>query len=75
VAEAARTWLARIGYDPVYGARPLKRAIQREVETPVARLIVAGQVRDGDTVRVDVAENALRVDTVAGAQRTAEVAV
>ena len=75
VAEAARIWLARIGYDPVYGARPLKRAIQREVETPVARLIVAGTVRDGDTVRVDVAGNALRVEAVAGAQRTAEVAV
>ncbi len=75
VAEAARIWLARIGYDPVYGARPLKRAIQREVETPVARLIVAGTVRDDDTVRVDVAGNALRVEAVASAQRAAEVPV
>ena len=71
VTEAARAWLARVGYDPVFGARPLKRAIQREVETPVARLIVAGQVRDGDTVRVDVAGDALRVEAVAGAPREA----
>ena len=71
VTEAARAWLARVGYDPVFGARPLKRAIQREVETPVARLIVAGQVRDGDTVRVDVAGDALRVEAVARAPREA----
>jgi len=69
VPEAARAWLARVGYDPVFGARPLKRAIQREVETPVARLIVAGKVRDGDTVRVDVSGNTLRVEPVAGAAR------
>ncbi len=69
VSEAARAWLARVGYDPVFGARPLKRAIQREVETPVARLIVAGKVHDGDTVRVDVAGNTLRVEPVAGAAR------
>jgi ATP-dependent Clp protease ATP-binding subunit ClpB len=69
VSEPARAWLARVGYDPVFGARPLKRAIQREVETPVARLIVAGKVRDGDTVRVDVAGDALRVEAAAGAPR------
>jgi len=69
VSEAGRAWLARVGYDPVFGARPLKRAIQREVETPVARLIVAGKVHDGDTVRIDVAGNTLRVDPVAGAAR------
>jgi ATP-dependent Clp protease ATP-binding subunit ClpB len=62
VSEAARNYLARIGYDPVFGARPLKRAIQREVETPVARLIVAGKLRDGGTVRVDVVGDALRVE-------------
>jgi len=62
VTEAARNHLAKVGYDPVFGARPLKRAIQREVETPVARLIVAGKLRDGGTVRVDVAGDALRVE-------------
>jgi ATP-dependent Clp protease ATP-binding subunit ClpB len=65
VAEGAQAYLARVGYDPVFGARPLKRAIQREVETPVARLIVAGKLRDGGTVRVDVVGDALRVEPVA----------
>ncbi len=41
------------GYDPAYGARPLKRAIQREIETPLARLILGGEVRDGQEVFVD----------------------
>jgi ATP-dependent Clp protease ATP-binding subunit ClpB len=62
VTEAARAHLARVGYDPVFGARPLKRAIQREVETPVARLIVAGKVKDGGAVRVEAAGDALRVE-------------
>ncbi len=65
ISEGARAHLARIGYDPIFGARPLKRVIQREVETPVARLIVAGKLRDGSTVRVDVAGDALRVEPVA----------
>jgi ATP-dependent Clp protease ATP-binding subunit ClpB len=62
MAEAARNYLARVGYDPVFGARPLKRAIQREVETPIARLIVAGKLRDGGTVRADVVGDELRVE-------------
>ena len=41
------------GYDPAYGARPLKRAIQKEIETPLARKLVAGEIRDGQKVRVD----------------------
>jgi ATP-dependent Clp protease ATP-binding subunit ClpB len=64
VAEAARAYLARVGYDPVFGARPLKRVIQREVETPVARLLVAGKLCDGGKGRVDVANDTLRVDAV-----------
>jgi ATP-dependent Clp protease ATP-binding subunit ClpB len=62
VTEGARAHLARAGYDPVYGARPLKRVIQREVETPIARMIVAGKLRDGGTVRVDVTGDTLRVE-------------
>jgi ATP-dependent Clp protease ATP-binding subunit ClpB len=65
ITEAARNHLAKIGYDPVFGARPLKRAIQREVETPVARLIVGGKLRDGGTVRVNAAGDALRVEPAA----------
>jgi ATP-dependent Clp protease ATP-binding subunit ClpB len=64
VTDAAKTHLARVGYDPVFGARPLKRAIQREVETPGARLIVAGKLRDGGRVTVDVAGDGLRVEAV-----------
>jgi ATP-dependent Clp protease ATP-binding subunit ClpB len=65
VSAGARVHLARVGYDPVFGARPLKRAIQREVETPIARLIVAGKIRDGSTVRVDVVGDTLRVEPAA----------
>ena len=52
--DAARDYLANRGYDPVYGARPLKRAIQQEVETPLAQQLIAGTVRDGTRVHVDV---------------------
>jgi ATP-dependent Clp protease ATP-binding subunit ClpB len=57
ITDAAKTHLVRTGYDPAYGARPLKRAIQREVETPLGRKILAGEVRDGDVVRIDGDEN------------------
>ena len=49
---SARAWLADKGYDPVYGARPLKRVIQRELQNPLAEKILSGEVHDGDTVRV-----------------------
>ncbi|GGL02196.1 chaperone protein ClpB [Curtobacterium luteum] len=57
VTPSARTWLAERGYDPVYGARPLRRLMQRQIDDRLARAILAGDVRDGDTVRVDVAES------------------
>ena len=50
----ALDWLAGVGYDPVYGARPLKRAIQRELETPIAKGILGGQFTGGHTITVDV---------------------
>jgi ATP-dependent Clp protease ATP-binding subunit ClpB len=53
LTEAAKEHLVRVGYEPTYGARPLKRAIQKEVETPLGRLILQGEVRDGQKVRVD----------------------
>jgi len=52
--DAARGWLAEAGYDPVYGARPLKRTIQRQVQNPLAELILKGEVKDGDRVTVRV---------------------
>ena len=54
LTDAARDHLAQVGYDPTYGARPLKRAIQRELETELARKIVSGEIRDGMVVTVDV---------------------
>ncbi|MGV8841569.1 MAG: AAA family ATPase, partial [Bauldia sp.] len=50
--ESAREWLARKGYDPVYGARPLKRVIQREVQDPLADRLLSGEIADGSTVKV-----------------------
>jgi len=53
LTEAARTNLVETGYDPHYGARPLKRAIQKRIETPLGRLLLSGGVRDGQTVVID----------------------
>jgi ATP-dependent Clp protease ATP-binding subunit ClpB len=58
VTDAALTLLAREGYDPVYGARPLRRAIQRRLENPLARRILAGEFAEGETVVVDVSPDA-----------------
>ncbi len=53
LTDAAKEHLVRVGYDPTYGDRPLKRAIQKEVETPLARMLVGGEIRDGKKVRLD----------------------
>ncbi len=55
VTPDARTWLAERGYDPVYGARPLRRLMQREIDDSLAKSLLAGEIRDGDTVLVGVA--------------------
>ena len=55
VTPAARSWLADRGYDPIYGARPLRRLMQQEIDDRLARALLGGTIRDGDTVRVDVA--------------------
>jgi ATP-dependent Clp protease ATP-binding subunit ClpB len=52
LAASARDWLAEKGWDPAYGARPLKRVIQRHVQDPLAEMILAGSVRDGDHVTI-----------------------
>ena len=54
LSESALDFLAEVGYDPVFGARPLKRAIQRELETQIAKAILRGEFNDGDTIFVDV---------------------
>lgn len=61
LSEAALDFLADVGFDPVYGARPLKRTIQRELETVVARGILSGDFADGDTIVVDVSNERLDV--------------
>jgi len=53
VSEAAREYLSEVGYDPNFGARPLKRAIQRELQDPLALQILSGEFKEGDTIRVD----------------------
>lgn len=59
ITAAALAYLGERGYDPIYGARPLKRLIQQELETPLARLLVKGELRDGDTASVDMKDKAL----------------
>jgi len=61
LTEGARAWLGRVGYDPVYGARPLKRAVQRYLQDPLADLILRGSVKDGATVRVDEGDGKLEL--------------
>ncbi len=58
---AARAWLAETAYDPVYGARPLKRVIQRNLQDPLANLILEGKVLDGQTIRVAPGEGGLSI--------------
>ncbi len=62
LTDGARAWLGRVGYDPVYGARPLKRAVQRYLQDPLADLILRGEVPDGATVKVDEGDGALQLD-------------
>jgi ATP-dependent Clp protease ATP-binding subunit ClpB len=61
VTPNARTWLAERGYDPIYGARPLRRLMQREIDDRLARALLGGEIVDGDTVRVDLDGDALIV--------------
>ena len=69
VTDAALSLLAREGYDPVYGARPLRRAIQRELENPLARHMLAGEFQPGTTVVVDAADGTLSFNGVSEAAR------
>ena len=57
VTPAARLWLADNGYDPVYGARPLRRLMQKEIDDRLAKALLGGVIHDGDTVKVDLAED------------------
>jgi len=61
LTDAARAWLGRVGYDPVYGARPLKRAVQRYLQDPLADLILRGDVKDGAAISVDEGDGGLKL--------------
>ena len=65
IADAAKSWLAKAGFDPVYGARPLRRAIERYVENPLSAKILAGEFKEGDIVVVDLKEDDLTFTTKA----------
>ena len=65
VSPAARLWLAEHGYDPVYGARPLRRLMQKEIDDRLASLLLAGEVSDGSFVRVDVLPDQSRLEVMA----------
>jgi ATP-dependent Clp protease ATP-binding subunit ClpB len=65
VTDAARGWLAESGYDPAYGARPLRRLIQTAIGDPLARLLIGGEVTDGGRVTVDMGEDGLVLRTSA----------
>jgi ATP-dependent Clp protease ATP-binding subunit ClpB len=67
--ERARSELARRGYDPAYGARPLKRIIQRDLQDPLARALLEGRVKDGETVAVSFDGNDFLFNGVAVARR------
>jgi ATP-dependent Clp protease ATP-binding subunit ClpB len=63
LTDGARAWLGRVGYDPVYGARPLKRAVQKYLQDPLADAILRGEILDGQTVSVEEGEGALVLST------------
>ncbi|MET3480525.1 ATP-dependent chaperone ClpB [Methylobacterium sp. 1973] len=70
VDEEAKTWLADKGYDPAYGARPLKRVIQKNVQDPLAELVLSGKIHDGETVPVRLGALGLMIgDVTVGAER------
>lgn len=70
--EAALTWLGGKGYDPVYGARPLKRVIQRSLQNTLATMLLEGRIEDGETVKVDVVDGGLVINDAVARQIAAE---
>ena len=58
----ARQWLAEKGYDPAYGARPLKRVIQKWVQDPLAQMLLAGEISDGSTIKLSVSHGRLTIN-------------
>ncbi|UCD09206.1 MAG: AAA family ATPase [Dehalococcoidales bacterium] len=63
MTDAAKSWIARIGFDPVYGARPLRRAVERYVENPLSTKVLKGEFNEGDSITVDVVDDELTFTT------------
>ncbi len=63
LSEKAKSWLAKEGYDPIYGARPLRRVIERYVENPLSNQVLRGDIKEGDTVKVDLGKEGLTFKT------------
>ena len=59
ITDAAKSWLAKVGFDPLYGARPLRRAVERYVENPLSTRVLRGEFNEGDKVVVDLVDDAL----------------
>jgi ATP-dependent Clp protease ATP-binding subunit ClpB len=72
LTEEARRHIAAEGFDPVYGARPLRRFIQRDVETRIGRALLAGDIPDGSTITADVREGHLVIETTPASQAAPE---
>ena len=66
VTDPARDWLASLGYDPIYGARPLRRLVQTAIGDQLAKALLAGEIRDGDRVVVDLADDKKALAVSAG---------
>jgi ATP-dependent Clp protease ATP-binding subunit ClpC len=71
LTEKAKSWLVREGYDPVYGARPLRRVIERYVENPLSTKLLRGELKEGDTVKIDLVKGGLTFKTKAAAEAAA----
>jgi len=64
ITEKAKEYLAEKGYDPAFGARPLRRAIEREIETPLARMLIAGEIQEGDRILLDIEDEKLIISPI-----------
>jgi ATP-dependent Clp protease ATP-binding subunit ClpB len=69
--DKAKEWLGEKGYDPAYGARPLKRVIQKYVQDPLAEMILEGKIRDGETVKVSAGKDGLTFNGTAAKAKAA----
>ena len=66
--DEAKEWLGQKGYDPAYGARPLKRVIQKYVQDPLAEMVLAGKIHDGETVKITAGKDGLLFNGAAAKQ-------